>query len=161
MPSQETILSRDIYLQAQITLTIDVPVVPAGTGASPNPMSRAINLMVGKTDALAPFPLHQLIQTQTCTLNNNSITQNTKDILPALLRMLPPSELQKYESSTPVLADWVSDYNSCVDFNDKVIATKTVAGTTDVSNFLFANTLNQFSCYSTNSAHIIFVSFPE
>ena len=69
MPSHETILSRGIYLQAQITLTIDVPVVPAGTGASPNPMSRAIKLMVGKSDAFAPFPLHQLIQTQTCTLN--------------------------------------------------------------------------------------------
>ena len=84
-------------------------------------------------------------------LHSHYITQNTKDILPALLRMLPPSELQKYESTTPVLADWVSDYNSCVDFNDKVVATKTVAGTTDTSNFLFANTLNQFS--SATSYH--------
>ena len=101
MPSQETILSRDIYLQARITLNIDVPVVPAGTPV--NPMSRAIKLTVGKSDSFAPFPLHQLIQTQTCTLNNNSITQNTKDIRPALLRMLPPSELQKYESTTTII----------------------------------------------------------
>ena len=137
MPSQETILSRDIYLQAQITLTIDVPVVPAG--APVNPMSRAIKLMVGKNDAFAPFPLHQLIQTQTCTLNNNSITQHTKDILPALLRMLPPSELQKYESTTPVLADWVADYNSCVEFNDKVVAAKVVPGSTDsITPFLYS-----------------------
>ena len=69
-----------------------MPIVPAGTPI--NPMSRAIKLMYGKTDAFAPFPLHQLIQTQTRTLKNNSFTQNTKDILPALLRMLPPSELQ-------------------------------------------------------------------
>ena len=62
--------------------------------------------MYGKTDAFAPFPLHSLIQTQTTTINNNSITQNTKDILPAILRMLDPHELQKYEATTPVLADW-------------------------------------------------------
>ena len=59
MPSQETILSRDIYLQAQRTLTIDVPIVPAGTPI--NPKSRAIKLMYGKTDAFAPKPLEVVV----------------------------------------------------------------------------------------------------
>ena len=79
MPSQETILSRDINLEAQITLTIDVPVVPAGTPV--NPMSRAIKLMYGKTDAFAPFPLHQLIQTQTCTLNKKIYNSKYKGFI--------------------------------------------------------------------------------
>ena len=67
--------------------------------------------------------------------------------------MLPPSELQKYESTTPVLADWVSDYNSCVEFNDKVIGMQAITGTSpaDPNLYLYGNTLNQFT--SATSYH--------
>ena len=95
IPSQEVIIAREMYISAQITLQITVPAPDAGH--FPN-FANTVRLMYGKTDAFAPFPLHQLIQTQTTTINNNSITQNTKDILPAILRMLDPHELQKHRT---------------------------------------------------------------
>ena len=119
VPSQEVLIAREMYLSAQITLTITVPAPNATTYPA---FARTVRLMYGKTDAFSAFPLHSLIQTQTTTINNNSITQNTKDLLPIILRMLDPHELQKYEATTPVLPDSFADYNSCVEFNDKEIS---------------------------------------
>ena len=59
----------------------------------------------GVRDALGPFPLHQLVNTMTATINNNTVSMNTKDILPAMRRMLENRELAKYNNSTPVAYD--------------------------------------------------------
>jgi hypothetical protein len=111
--SQEALVSRDIYIQAVLTFEIKVP--PTADGSA---LASAIKMIYGKTDALAPFPLHQLIMSMNTTINNNTVTINTKDILPILLRCMSAEELAKYESTTPVLADMFMDYNDVVDFND-------------------------------------------
>ena len=77
VPSQEVIIAREMYLSAQITLQITAP-APNATNFPA--FANTVRLMYGKTDAFAPFPLHSLIQTQTTTINNNSIARNTKDI---------------------------------------------------------------------------------
>jgi hypothetical protein len=41
----------------------------------------------GVTDALAPFPLHSLVTNMTTTINNNTVSMNVQDTLPALLRL--------------------------------------------------------------------------
>ena len=146
IPSQEVIIAREMYLSAQKTLTITVPSPNATTYPA---FARTVRLMYGKTDAFSAFPLHSLIQTQTTTINNNSKTQNTKDILPAILRMLDPHELQKYEATTPVLADWVADYNSCVDFNDKALV-EVPTFTANVQNGQ-AGTQNTFIVHNTTA----------
>jgi hypothetical protein len=55
----------------------------------------------GVTDALAPFPLHSLVTNMTTTINNNTVSMNVQDTLPALLRLIDAEELAKYECMTP------------------------------------------------------------
>ena len=119
VPSQESLVGRDCFIQADLTFTISVP-TPAGPVAG-QPDSRRNNcrFMYGKTDALAPFPLHQCILTSNTTINNNTTTINTRDVLPVLLKLLSPEALQKYEATTPVLSDSLFDYNDAVSFNNK------------------------------------------
>ena len=64
----------------------------------------------GVTDALAPFPLHNLATVQTCTINNNSVSVNIRDVLPALLRFHDRRELQRYNGMTPVMPDLLASY---------------------------------------------------
>jgi hypothetical protein len=69
----------------------------------------------GVTDASAPFPLHQLVNTMTCTINNNSVSTNAQDVLLALLRMHDPDELADYGSAAPATLDYLANRDG-VDF---------------------------------------------
>ena len=69
----------------------------------------------GVTDALGPFPLHQLVSTMTTTINNNSVSMNVQDVRPALLRMCDPDELAAYDSTTPTMLDYLANYRNGVD----------------------------------------------
>ena len=71
----------------------------------------------GVRDALGPFPLHPLVNTMTATINNNT-SMNTKDILPAMLRMLENRELAKYNNSTPVAYDTYLNYSDMAGTNN-------------------------------------------
>ena len=83
VPSLETLVDREIKIRSTITLKIT---------AECKTDFQAINY--GVRDSLAPFPLHQLINTvMSATINNNTISMNTKDLLPVILRMLDNREL--------------------------------------------------------------------
>ena len=69
----------------------------------------------GVTDALAPFPLRQLVNTMTATINNNSVSMNVQEVLPALLRMCDADELAEYDSTTPTMLDYLANYRDGVD----------------------------------------------
>ena len=77
VPSLETVIDRRVNWTSTVTLEIN-----ATCAADKQPVN------YGVRDALAPFPLHQLVNTMTATINNNTVSMNTKDILPAMLRML-------------------------------------------------------------------------
>ena len=44
------------------------------------------------------------------TINNNTVSLNVRDVLPAMLRMLDNRELAHYNNSTPVAYDQYRDY---------------------------------------------------
>jgi len=100
VPSLETIISREVLWQSTVTLKIS------------NPTKDATEFCVnyGVTDALAPFPLHSLINTMTATINNNTVSVNMMDTLPLLLRMVDPEEFSKYDSMTPTALDYLANY---------------------------------------------------
>ena len=52
----------------------------------------------GHTDALQVFPLNSLCTTQQMSINNATVSQNTKDILPMLLRLYDRRKLNRYMS---------------------------------------------------------------
>ena len=69
----------------------------------------------GVTDALAPFLLHSLVTQMTATINNNTVSMNVQETLPALLRMMDPDELAKHDCMTPIGLDFLGDYRDGVD----------------------------------------------
>ena len=69
---------------------------------------QAINY--GLRDSLGPMPLHQLCQTITATINNNTVSCNIKDVIDPMLRMLDNRDLARYNNSTPVMYDTYANY---------------------------------------------------
>jgi len=59
----------------------------------------------------APFPLHQLTQTLSLTLNNTSVSTQIKDILPAMLRCMDTEDLFEYNSMCPTSFDRYARYS--------------------------------------------------
>ena len=100
VPSLETVIDRKVMIRSTITLKI--------TGLAAN-TKQLINY--GNRDCLGPFPLHQLINTMSATINNNTVSMNTKDLLPAILRMLDNRELAMYNGTTPVKYDEYLNYS--------------------------------------------------
>ena len=83
IPILETIISREVLWRSTVTLKI----------SHPNKEAAQFAVNYGVTDALSAFPLHSLVSTMTCTINNNTVSQNLSDTLPILLRMVDPEEV--------------------------------------------------------------------
>jgi hypothetical protein len=90
-----------------VTLEIKCPVTSEGardsvTGPVIHGITEAMLLVnYGVDSALAPFPLHSLCNTMSCTINNNTVTQNMQDTLPLILRMMDSEELAQWSTHTP------------------------------------------------------------
>lgn len=86
------------------TVTLQLTV----TGTAANAGQLPINY--GVTDSLAAFSLHQLGSVMSATINNNSVSVNIRDVLPALLRVNDRRELQRYNGYTTVAPDTCGSY---------------------------------------------------
>jgi hypothetical protein len=100
VPSEQTIIDRRVMWSSTVLLALNIN-APAGV----NPINIAVS------DALAPFPLHQLASVMTATINNNSVSLNVRDVLPALLRFHDRRELERYNGMTPVMYDLLANYS--------------------------------------------------
>jgi hypothetical protein len=130
VPSLETIISREVLWQPEVTLKI--------TGANKPNGQFLVNY--GLTDALAPFPLHSLVTQMTATINNNTVSMNVQDTIPALLRMMDPEELAFYDSMTPTTLDFLGDYRDGVDLQAFTIDQATNANATKARPAVFGVT---------------------
>lgn len=106
VPSEQTLIDRRVMWRSTVLLKLAV------LGNANNAGQMPINY--GVTDALAPFPLHQLASVMTATINNNSVSINIRDVLPAILRFNDRRELQRYNGMTPVMPDLVAQYGDAV-----------------------------------------------
>jgi hypothetical protein len=95
VPSENVVLGRDLLVSTGITFTITATGVPDGDPA----------LDIGNTDSLQAFPFNSLLNTATAQINNTTVSINTQDVLPSLLRMNDSRELYRYNSMTPSLPD--------------------------------------------------------
>lgn len=96
VPSENTILDRNILIGATYEFTYTT------TGAT---IKDDIVMKYGLNDAFQAFPLNQSIVSMNATINNTSISINSQDVLPVLLKLIPQRELQKYQGLTPCLID--------------------------------------------------------
>jgi len=79
--------------------------------ASPNTFAAlAPCVVIGRDIALAPFPLHTLVQTMSATINDATVTTNTGDVLHELLRLTDYNK-NRIQRQCPTMLDTYGNYN--------------------------------------------------
>jgi hypothetical protein len=96
VPSENVVIGRDVLLNTALCIELSY-----GGGV---PLGDSV-WSYGNTDAFQAFPLNSLFTTATAQINNTTVSINTKDVLPSLLRMNDSRELYRYNSMTPALPD--------------------------------------------------------
>ena len=98
IPSENVIIDRHLLMQSTVTLTLTL-------NANNYTANTILSFNYGIADALQAFPLNSLCNSQQCSINNTTISQNTKDILPMILKMYDKRKLNRYNSICPSLPD--------------------------------------------------------
>ena len=98
IPSENVIIDRHLLMQSTVTLTLTL-------NANNYTANTILAFNYGLSDALQAFPLNSLCNSQQCSINNTTISQNTKDILPMILKMYDKRKLNRYNSICPSLPD--------------------------------------------------------
>jgi len=113
IPSENIVIDRHLLLQSTVTFSIACANVPAGDLA----------FQYGLTDCFQAFPLNSLFTTTQATINNVSVSTNTQDVLPMLMRMNDSRMLSRYNSLTPSLPDnQYGSYSDAVGANNNPLA---------------------------------------
>ena len=102
-PSEATVLSRRIMLQTKICFRVSGVLTTAGR-----------LLDIGNDSALGPFPFQSLCNTIQMTINNNTVTQNQRDVMFALMRFGDARETYRYNTSTPTAYDQYWNYSDAL-----------------------------------------------
>lgn len=99
VPSENVVIGRDILCSTaiQFTFRINSPAANQSVGVAA--------AVYGANFSLQAFPLNSLFSTATCQINNTTVSINTQDVLPSILRMNNSRELYRYNSMTPSLPD--------------------------------------------------------
>ena len=97
IPSETTLVDRRIMIKTQFLFKLQ-----KGNNSS--------KILYPQSWNFAPFPLHQLCQTLSLTLNNTSISTQIRDILPAMLRCMDTEDLYEYNSMCPTSFDRYAKY---------------------------------------------------
>lgn len=106
VPSQETIVDRRVLWHSTLTFTFTTTNQVNGDANGIYPFS------YGLFDALAPWPLHNLCTTMSSTINSNTVTLNSRDVIPQLTRLYDQRQLAAYNGMTPVKPDFYQSYGS-------------------------------------------------
>ena len=113
VPSENVIIGRDVLINTGLTATLTLTGVPVGETAWD----------YGATDSFQAMPLNSLFSTATAQINNTTVSINTQDVLPSLMRMNNSRELYRYNSMTPVLPDQAYGlYGDAVGANNNPLA---------------------------------------
>jgi len=94
VPSEETLIDRDLSLTATAIILITIP-PGLGNGVRV--------FQYGTTEALNQFPLNCLISSATCNINQCNVSVNTRDILHVLTKMVDDENFNGY--NTPHMSD--------------------------------------------------------
>lgn len=114
VPSETTIIDRRVIWESTVVIRVDVPIA-AQTSALVAGMAVGDPVAnLGVACALGPFPLQSACLTQQITINNNSVSINMNDVLPAILRFNDKRELMRYNGMCPNMYDIYGKYQDAV-----------------------------------------------
>lgn len=102
-PSLETVMDRRVLVRTSVVLQV--------TGTAP---AGQFLIDYGLRDALAPFPFSQLLTNTTATINNQSSSVSTKDVLAAIMRFHDKRDLNAFNAMTPVQPDFYANFSDGV-----------------------------------------------
>jgi hypothetical protein len=121
VPSEQTIIDRRVLLQTDLCLKVSsiAPVVYQSATAGQVNVAAAASVPgtrcgYGTTAGLAPYPLHQMMTVASATINNNTVSINIRDVLPAIIRLLDKRELSAFNSTTVTYPDTFYSYRDQV-----------------------------------------------
>lgn len=100
IPSLNTVVSKRVLWKSRVVYKITGEVKVAGDYL----------VRYGETVAPSCFPLHQSCITQTCQINSNTISINTRDVMLPLLRLNSKDIINDLNSITPNQFDNLADY---------------------------------------------------
>lgn len=122
VPSQTSFLDRAVELTSQVNYRFDVriktaafnaPVLASGSGiGAVQPVSPNVEpvFVLGRDGALQALPLHGLISTLTCIINDTSVTVDLGTVMRELLRLTDYSANRKIRTS-PTMLDRYANNN--------------------------------------------------
>lgn len=130
VPSENVFLDKAIDWTSTVflKLTVAPDTVTAG-----DPV-----LILGEDAALAPFPLHQLVSTMSATINDTTVSVNTSDVLPQLLRMADSAKNRQLRTC-PTYLDTYRTYNDAVGATNNPLAGYAYATTNNPPNGAYWN----------------------
>lgn len=112
VPSETTIIDRRVIWECAVKFRVSFT---AAAGAGAESLANLIGnnaplVSFGSNCAFGPWPLHSLCTTQQITINNNSVSINMNDVLPALVKMGDDRTLSRYNDMAQTLGDNFADY---------------------------------------------------
>ena len=111
LPSEASVFSRRIIVET--TMSIAFSAQPTAN----MPVGQTI-VNLGYASALGPFPFHSCCSTIQATINNNSVSQNQRDIMFQLLRFGDRREVARYNNATPTQYDSYYSYTDALGANN-------------------------------------------
>lgn len=108
VPSELTIISRNVILEAK-----DLEIQVQGVA-----QNGKFLVDYGNGHSLAPFPVQQCFSTSSATINNNTVSQNTQDVIEAILRSNDKRWLSRYNGMAPMAFDTYQKYADAVNANN-------------------------------------------
>ena len=105
VPSQETVISRNALIQATMTFSISGATIATATQVTDADTGINYLFNYGGVDSFGPFPFHQCVNSTQWTINNNTVSQNTRDILAVICRIHDKRWLSRYNGMTPTMFD--------------------------------------------------------
>ena len=110
VPSQETVISRNALIRNTIQFTISATTLAVNDAVSDAQTGTSYIFHYGGVDAFGPFPFHQLVNSTQWTINNNTVSQNTRDILAVICRIHDKRKLARYNGMAPTMFDTYQTY---------------------------------------------------
>jgi hypothetical protein len=110
VPSETTIIDRRVMWESTVRFNVSIS-TPGGDQTAQLPNAASI-LIFGQTCGFGPWPLHTLCSTQQITINNNTVSINTNDIIPALGKLGIDRELQHYNQNALTETDFYFDQSA-------------------------------------------------
>ncbi len=101
IPNDVTVISRKVMVTATIILKLSI-------NAAVDPTLFPVSY--GQSDALGPFPLHQLISTNQISFNSSIVTTNVSELMPVFLRQNASDAFNVYNDLCPTMFDTALNY---------------------------------------------------